>query len=246
MKNYILKLADDSLIMGQRLAEWCGKGPYLEEDIALINIALDQLGQANNLYNLAVKHFADGRSIDDFAMKRVEKEYLNAQLVEMPNGDYAQTILKAYFFAIYQLFLYEALSHSEDEDLKAIGVKSLKEVKYHYTHTETWMRIFTNGTDESKQRLLEAMDAIWEYTGGLFDEVEGEENLVALNLIPSAKQLHAAWIAKVKEDFAHFGLEYPESVFMQRGSRKGIHTEYFGYILCELQYMQRTYPDCTW
>ena len=156
MKNYILKLADDSLIMGQRLAEWCGKGPYLEEDIALINIALDQLGQANNLYNLAVKHFADGRSIDDFAMKRVEKEYLNAQLVEMPNGDYAQTILKAYFFAIYQLFLYEALSHSEDEDLKAIGVKSLKEVKYHYTHTETWMRIFANGTDESKQRLLEA------------------------------------------------------------------------------------------
>lgn len=131
MKNYILKLADDSLIMGQRLAEWCGKGPYLEEDIALINIALDQLGQANNLYNLAVKHFADGRSIDDFAMKRVEKEYLNAQLVEMPNGDYAQTILKAYFFAIYQLFLYEALSHSEDEDLKAVGVKSLKEVKYH-------------------------------------------------------------------------------------------------------------------
>ncbi|VDH04571.1 1,2-phenylacetyl-CoA epoxidase subunit PaaC [Bergeyella zoohelcum] len=246
MKNYILKLADDSLIMGQRLAEWCGKGPYLEEDIALINIALDQLGQANNLYNLAVKHFADGRSIDDFAMKRVEKEYLNAQLVEMPNGDYAQTILKAYFFAIYQLFLYEALSHSEDEDLKAIGVKSLKEVKYHYTHTETWMRIFANGTDESKQRLLEAIDAIWEYTGGLFDEVEGEENLVALNLIPSAKQLHAAWTAKVKEDFAHFGLEYPESVFMQRGSRKGIHTEYFGYILCELQYMQRTYPDCTW
>lgn len=246
MKNYILKLADDSLIMGQRLAEWCGKGPYLEEDIALINIALDQLGQANNLYNLAVKHFADGRSIDDFAMKRVEKEYLNAQLVEMPNGDYAQTILKAYFFATYQLFLYEALSHSEDEDLKAVGVKSLKEVKYHYTHTETWMRIFANGTDESKQRLLEAIDAIWEYTGGLFDEVEGEENLVALNLIPSAKQLHAAWTAKVKEDFAHFGLEYPESVFMQRGSRKGIHTEYFGYILCELQYMQRTYPDCTW
>ena len=105
MKHYILKLADDSLIMGQRLAEWCGKGPYLEEDIALTNIALDQLGQANNWYNLATKFFADGRTVDDFAMLRVEKEYLNAQLVEIPNEDYAQTILKVYFFAVYQKLL---------------------------------------------------------------------------------------------------------------------------------------------
>ena len=104
MKNYILKLADDSLIMGQRLAEWCGKGPYLEEDIAVINIALDQLGQANNFYNLAANLFNDGRTSDDFAMLRVEKEYLNAQLVELPNGDYANTIMKAYFFAVYQIY----------------------------------------------------------------------------------------------------------------------------------------------
>lgn len=246
MKNYILKIADDSLIMGQRLAEWCGKGPYLEEDIAIINIALDQLGQANNFYNLAVKHFADGRSVDDFAMKRVEKEYLNAQLVELPNGDYANTIMKAYFFAVYQNVLYEALSKSEDEDLRAVSIKSLKEVKYHYTHTATWMKVFSKGTEESKMRLNAALENLWEYTGGLFDEVEEEQNFVDLNLISSSKFLKESWIGKISADFAEFGLQVPAETFMQKGSRKGIHTEYFGYILCELQYMQRTYPDCAW
>lgn len=246
MKNYILKLADDSLIMGQRLSEWCGKGPYLEEDIAVINIALDQLGQANNFYNLAAKLFNDGRNVDDFAMLRVEKEYLNAQLVELPNGDYAQTILKAYFFAVYQKLLYENLSLSADEDVRAIAQKSLKEVKYHYTHTETWMRIFAQGTEESRKRLETALENLWEYTGGLFDEVEGEAELVSLDIIIFSQQLHADWKAKIMEDFEKFGLDVPSSEFMQKGSRKGIHTEYFGYILCELQYMQRTYPNCVW
>lgn len=246
MKNYILKLADDALIMGQRLSEWCGKGPYLEEDIAIINIALDQIGQANNFYNLAVKFFADGRSVDDFAMKRVEKEYLNAQLVELPNGDYANTIMKAYFFAVYQNVLYEALSQSADEDLKTLALKPLKEVRYHYTHTETWMRVFANGTEESRTRLENALENLWEYTGGLFDEVEGEENLAALSLVPSSQSLRESWLTKISADFEKFGIQVPTETWMQKGSRKGIHTEWFGYILCELQYMQRTYPDCAW
>lgn len=246
MKTYLLKLADDSLIMGQRLAEWCGKGPYLEEDIAIINIALDQLGQANNWYNLAVKFFADGRTVDDLAMKRVEKDYLNAQLTELPNGDYASTILKAYFFSVYQNILYEALSNSQDEDVSAVAQKSLKEVKYHYTHTETWMRVFANGTEESRARLLNALENLWEYTGGLFDEVDGEADLEGLGLIPSSSQLYDLWKQKIAVDFANFGLEVPQETWMQKGSRKGIHTEWFGYILCELQYMQRTYPDCAW
>lgn len=246
MKHYILKLADDSLIMGQRLAEWCGKGPYLEEDIALTNIALDQLGQANNWYNLATKFFADGRTVDDFAMLRVEKEYLNAQLVEIPNEDYAQTILKVYFFAVYQKLLYENLMNSSDEDVKAIAIKSLKEVKYHKTHAETWMKVFAGGTEESKTRLQNAVENVWEFTGGLFDEVEGEKDLVELNLIPDSKKLYEDWKQKISEDFEKFGLQLPENNWMQKGSRKGIHTEYFGYILTDLQYMQRTYPDCTW
>lgn len=246
MKNYILKIADDTLIMGQRLAEWCGKGPYLEEDIALTNVALDYLGQSTNFYKYAAELFADGRTEDDLAFLRYEHEYLNAQLVEFPNGDYAQTILKVYFFSVYQKLLYEKLSSSADEHLAALAQKSLKEVKYHYTHATTWVKVFADGTEESKARLQKALDNLWEYTGGLFDEVEGETNLVKLDIIPDSKNLHGEWKAQVEADFTSFGLGMPSSEFMQKGSRKGIHTEYFGYILCELQYMQRAYPGCEW
>lgn len=246
MKNYLLKLADDTLIMGQRLAEWCGKGPYLEEDIALTNVALDYLGQSSNFYKYAASFYDTITTEDDLAFLRYEPEYLNAQLVEFPNGDYGQTILKVYFFSAYQKLLYERLSNSEDENLSALAKKSLKEVKYHYTHTSSWMNIFANGTEESKTRLNNALSNLWEYTGGLFDKVEGEDNLVKLNLIPSSEELYEAWKNLITADFKKFGLSVPENDFMQKGSRKGIHTEYFGYILCELQYMQRAYPGCTW
>ena len=246
MKNYLLKLADDTLIMGQRLAEWCGKGPYLEEDIALTNIALDYLGQSSNFYKYAAQLQGEGKSKDDLAFLRYEHEYLNAQLVEFPNGDYAQTILKVYFFAAYQKLLYERLSVSSDEQLSALAQKSLKEVKYHYTHASTWVKMFAQGTEESSTRLQNALSNLWEYTGGLFDEVDGETDLVKLELIPDSKTLYADWKNLVSEDFEKFGIEIPESEFMQKGSRKGVHTEYFGYILCELQYMQRAYPGCEW
>lgn len=246
MKNYLLKLADDTLIMGQRLAEWCGKGPYLEEDIALTNIALDYLGQSSNFYKYAAPLQGEGKSEDDLAFLRYEHEYLNAQLVEFPNGDYAQTVLKVYFFAAYQKLLYERLSASSDEQLSALAQKSLKEVKYHYTHASTWVKMFAQGTEESSTRLQNALSNLWEYTGGLFDEVDGETDLVKLELIPDSKKLYAEWKDLVSEDFEKFGIEIPESEFMQKGSRKGVHTEYFGYILCELQYMQRAYPGCEW
>lgn len=246
MKNYLLKLADDTLIMGQRLAEWCGKGPYLEEDIALTNIALDYLGQSSNFYKYAAQLQGEGKSEDDLAFLRYEHEYLNAQLVEFPNGDYAQTILKVYFFAAYQKLLYERLSVSSDEQLSALAQKSLKEVKYHYTHASTWVKMFAQGTEESSTRLQNALSNLWEYTGGLFDVVDGETDLVKLELIPDSKRLYADWKNLVSEDFEKFGIEIPESEFMQKGSRKGVHTEYFGYILCELQYMQRAYPGCEW
>ena len=244
--NYTLKIADDNLIMGQRLAEWCGKGPYLEEDIALTNIALDYLGQSNNFYKYAAQILGDGKTEDDLAFLRFEKEYLNAQFVELPNEDYAQTLLKVYFFCTYQKLLYEKLSNSSDEMFSALAQKSLKEVKYHYTHSKTWMNVFASGTEESQTRLEKALENIWECTGGLFDETEAEENLFELGIIPSSKALFAEWKSLIKKDFAEFNLEFPESEFMQKGSRKGIHTEYFGFILCELQYMQRTFPGCTW
>ena len=243
--NYLVKLADDSLIMGQRLAEWCGEGPYLEEDIALTNIALDELGQANNFYQYAAR-LTDNKTEDDLAFLRYEHEYTNAHWVELPNEDYAQTILKVYVFSLYQKLMYEALSNSVDEELAAIAQKSLKEVKYHYTHASSWMNIFAQGTEESKTRLVNAVDNIWEYTKGLFAKVEGEDELVALNVATNAEALYEEFVKLTKEDFAKFGLDYPTSEFMQPKSRTGYHTEYFGYILCEMQYMQRAYPGCTW
>jgi len=245
MKNYLLKLADDTLIMGQRLAEWCGKGPYLEEDIALTNIALDYLGQSSLFYKYATQ-FYEGKSEDDLAFLRYEHEYLNAQLTEFPNGDYAQTILKTYFFAVYQKILFEKLMKSQDSQLAALAEKALKEVKYHYAHTKTWLNVFANGTEESINRLGNAVGNLWEYTGGLFDKTEEEENLTKLEIVPDSEMLENEWQGTIQKDFQEFGMQIPENAFMQKGSRKGIHTEYFGYILCELQYMQRAYPGCEW
>lgn len=244
--NYLLKLADDSFIMGQRLAEWCGEGPYLEEDIALTNIALDELGQANNFYQYASRLNDDGKSEDDIAFLRYEHEYVNAHWTELPNEDYAQTILKVYVFSVYQKLMYEALSTSVDEELSAIAQKSLKEVRYHYTHTSSWMKIFAQGTEESRERLTNAIENIWEYTKGLFAHVEGEKDLIALNIAPNTDELYQQFISITQKDFQDFGLEYPENPFMQLKSRTGYHTEYFGFILCELQYLQRAYPGCTW
>ncbi|MBU8883142.1 phenylacetate-CoA oxygenase subunit PaaC [Kaistella sp. DKR-2] len=244
--QYILKLADDTLIFGQRLGEVCGKGPYLEEDIALTNVALDYLGQSSNLYKHAAQIQGEGKTEDDLAFLRLEKEYLNCQLSELPNGDYANTILKVYFFAVYQKLLYGALSASKDEQLAGIAEKSLKEVKYHYTHASTWIKMFAGGTEESKTRLKNAVENLWEYTAGMFAATHGEDDLAQLGIVPDAKDLHEKWKQKVTEDFTQFGLEIPESEFMQKASRTGYHTEYFGFILCELQYMQRTYPNCVW
>lgn len=243
--NYLLKLADDSLIMGQRLSEWCGEGPYLEEDIALTNIALDELGQANNFYQYAAR-LTDNKTEDDLAFLRYEHEYINAHWVELPNEDYAQTILKVYVLSLYQKLMYEALSNSADEELAAIAQKSLKEVKYHYTHASSWMNIFAQGTEESKTRLLNAVDNIWEYTKGLFAKVEGEDELISLNIAANVDALYEEFVTLTQKDFAKFGLAYPTNEFMQPKSRTGYHTEYFGYILCEMQYMQRAYPGCTW
>lgn len=244
--NYLLKLADDSFIMGQRLSAWCGEGPYLEEDIALTNIALDELGQANNFYVYASRVIDNGKSEDDIAFLRYEHEYVNAHWTELPNEDYAQTILKVYVFSVYQKLMYEALSNSANEELSAIAQKSLKEVRYHYTHAASWMKIFAQGTEESRTRLERAIEDIWEYTKGLFAKSEGEDDLVALNIVPNVDELYKEFVATTEKDFVSFGLEYPTNPFMQPKSRTGYHTEYFGFILCELQYMQRAYPGCTW
>ena len=247
MEEYILKLADDSFIMGHRLSEWCGKGPYLEEDIALTNIALDELGQANHLYEYASRLNKEKKSADDLAFLRYEPQYLNAFWTELQNEDYAHTILKVYIFSVYQKLLYEALANSSDEDLSAVGKKALKDVRYHYTHSSSWMKIFVQGTEESLSRIQKAVEDYWEYTQSLFEKVKGEDDLIALNVAPNPEVLKEAFREVIQKDFTEFGIEIPaEDHFMQPRSRTGYHTEYFGYILCELQYLQRAYPGCEW
>ncbi len=247
MQNYVLKLADDSFIMGHRLSEWCGKGPYLEEDIALTNIALDLLGQANNFYLYASKLDENNKSADDLAFLRYEHEYLNAHLTELPNEDYAHTLFKVYVFSAYQKILYNALSNSTDEELAGIAQKSLKEVNYHHTHASSWMKIFANGTEESKARLEKAIENLWEYTKGLFAKVDHEEDLRALSIVPDADEMYQNFTTLTEKDFSDLGIAYPDKEhFMQTKSRTGYHTEYFGFLLCELQYMQRAYPGCEW
>ncbi len=245
MKSYLLKLADDALIMGQRLAEWCGKGPYLEEDIALTNIALDYLGQSQLFYQYGSQFFNE-KSVDDLAFLRYEHEYLNAQFVEFPNGDYAQTILKVYLFSLYQSILYRDLSQSKDEHLAAIATKAFKEVRYHLKHSQTWIAVFSGGTEESRTRLENALENIWEYSGDLFELVENEDDLAENGIVPNHQNFRKEWRNQVEQNLGKLGMQIPENPFMQKGGRKGIHTEYFGYILCELQYMQRAYPGCEW
>lgn len=244
--QYILKIADDALIMGQRLSEWCGHGPYLEEDLAITNMALDQLGQANYLFQYAAKLDGKNKTEDDVAFLRFEKQYLNAQLVELPNGDYAQTIVKIFLFALYQQLLYTHLQQSKDPQLAAVATKSLKEVNYHLQHATTWITCFANGTTESRERLLKALRFVWSYTDDLFAPIDNEATLVQEGIAPFSEVLRQEWNKKIMDAFANANIPMPTIAYMHKNSRKGTHTEHMGFILADMQYMQRAYPGCKW
>lgn len=239
--DYTLHLADNVLILGQRNAEWCGHGPVLEQDIAITNISLDLIGQARSLYQYAAELRADGSTEDSLAYLRTEREFLNCLLVEQPRGDWAQTILRQFFFSAYQLELYEQLRGHEDKTLSAIAEKSLKEVKYHLRWSSEWVIRLGDGTEESHRRLQQALVELWPYTGELFMASPCE---TACGADPAP--LQSGWQERVRSVFAEAGLTVPEKVFMQTGGKAGRHTEHLGYILTELQYVQRAYPGCEW
>ncbi|TMI65485.1 MAG: phenylacetate-CoA oxygenase subunit PaaC [Bacteroidetes bacterium] len=239
--NYTLYLADNSLILGQRNSEWCGHGPVLEQDIAITNISLDLIGQARNFYQYAATLIGNDATEDSLAYLRKEREFKNCLLVEQSNGDWAQTILRQYFFSQYQYLLYQQLQQSSDEQLAAIATKALKEVAYHLRWSSEWVIRLGDGTEESHNRMLKAVDELWRYTGELFVPADFENDAgVDFNKIKEE------WFLKVKEVFDEANLFVPEKTFMQTGGKEGKHTEYLGYILTELQYMQRTYPGCEW
>lgn len=241
LTGVLLHLADNALILGQRNAEWCGHGPVLEQDIAITNISLDLIGQARNFYQYAAELMGNGNTEDSLAYLRTEREYKNCLLVEQPNGDWAQTMLRQFLFSAYQSLLYSTLENHPDQQLAAIAAKSKKEVTYHLRWSSEWVIRLGDGTGESKQRMLAAIDALWPYTGELF--LPAAYELEAGIQVSSFEQ---AWMENIKSVFDEAGLTIPVNTFMQKGGKQGIHTEHLGYILTELQYMQRAYPDSQW
>lgn len=239
--DYTLHLADNALILAQRNSEWCGHGPVLEQDIAITNITLDLIGQSRNLYQYAAQLIGGDMDEDKLAYLRNEREYHNCLLTEQPNGDWGQTILRQFLFSAYQFLLYEKLQQSNDEQLAAIAAKALKEVTYHLRWSSEWVIRLGDGTEESHQRMQKAVDELWRYTGELFIPAEYEE-AAGIDITV----LQDSWKQKINEVFAEATLVIPEKTFMQTGGKNGIHTEHMGFLLTELQYMQRAYPNSSW
>jgi ring-1,2-phenylacetyl-CoA epoxidase subunit PaaC len=244
--EYLLRLGDDSLIIGHRLSEWCGHGPILEEDIAMTNIALDFIGQANSILEYAGKVEGQGRDADDLAFLRYEREYRNALLVEQSNEDFAVTMMRQFLFDAFRKPLYEALQNSSDEQIAAIAEKSLKETKYHLKHSSEWVIRLGDGTEESHNRAQYALDTLWRYTEELFFENEVDQTLQSANIVPSLIPIRAEWEKTVNEVLEEATLTIPQNGWVQKGGRTGLHSENLGYILAELQYMQRAYPNMKW
>jgi ring-1,2-phenylacetyl-CoA epoxidase subunit PaaC len=244
--DYVLHIADTSLILGQRLSEWCGHGPVIEEDIALTNIALDLIGQARLLLSHAGKLEGRGRDEDQLAFLRTESQYRNLAIVELPNGDFGRTILRNFLFAAWQQALWQRLTTSSDADLAAIAGKSMKETRYHLQHASDWVVRLGDGTDESRARVQRALDTLWPYTAEFFCVMDGDQAIEAAAIGPAWATLEAAWDTVVRPVLEVATLSAPaRTPFMSRG-KLGQHTEYMGHLLTEMQYLQRTYPGGTW
>ena len=245
IEKYILRIADTTLILSQRLSEWCSKGPSLEEDIALSNISLDLLGQANGLLEYVSK--LNGEiSPDEYAFKRDEREFYNFQICEIENGHFGDTIMRQFLIDIYFKLYYQELEKSKDETLSALATKSLKEVSYHLRHSSNWVIRLGDGTQESKDKIQKSLNNIWKYTGEFFEMDELDKKMLKEKIGVNNKNLKKGWDKLVDETLIKAKLKRPEDGYMMTGSRKGIHTEMLGKILSEMQYLPRAYPDAKW
>lgn len=244
--NYVLRLADNCLILGQRLAEWCGHGPVLEQDIAMTNISLDLIGQARNYYQYAAELTEGKKSEDDVAFLRTDREYKNLLLVEQPNQDFAHTIVRQYMFDVFHFHLLNDLTNSRDETLCSIAQKSIKEVTYHKRWSSQWVLRLGDGTNESHEKMQLALDHFWSYafesvTPDVLDQMMTEEKIGA--------DLHKIATVVKKEITTHVReatLTVPESSWDRKGGKTGMHSEHLGYLLAEMQHLQRAYPGAEW
>lgn len=244
--NYILGIADNSLILGQRLGELTGHGPTLETDIACTNISLDLFGQVRSYFQYAAKIAGDNRTEDDIAMLRKEREYVNVLLVEQPNTNFAYTMGRHFLFDVYHLMFLSELEKSKDLTLSAIAKKCIKEVRYHVRFSSDWIKRLGDGTEESKAKMQEAINDLWTYTDELFHQTEADKAMVTEGIGVDVTKLKDNYYKRINEVLEEATLEIPESKYFQKGGKEGIHTEHLGYILAELQYMQRTYPNMEW
>jgi ring-1,2-phenylacetyl-CoA epoxidase subunit PaaC len=244
--EYVLRLADDRLVLGHRLSEWCGHGPILEEDIALANVALDAIGQATLLYKLAGAEEGHGRDEDALAYLRDATEYRNALLVELPKGDFGATIVRQLFYSVFSLLQLEALRGSAHAELAGIAAKAAKETRYHVRHSAQWVVTLGDGTAESHDRAQQAVDELWRYTGELFlaDGVDRAVSAAGFGVDPGT--LASAWRAEVDNVLRRATLTVPAEGYMQRGGRAGQHTEHLGHLLAEMQIVARSHPGATW
>jgi ring-1,2-phenylacetyl-CoA epoxidase subunit PaaC len=243
---YALRLGDDALILSHRLAEWSSRAPALEEDIALTNIGLDLLGQARALLTYAGEVEGAGRSEDDFAYLRSEGEFLNCQLVEQPNGDFAETMARQLFFSAYQVELYRHLAGSADPTLAAIAAKAAKEVAYHLDHAARWVASLGDGTAESHRRMQTGVDRMWPFTHELFETDEVGSRLAADGIGVDPAALRPAWERCIADVLGDATLVRPDDVWRPGGGRRGVHSEHLGFLLAEMQYLHRSHPGATW
>ncbi|HET9051109.1 MAG TPA: 1,2-phenylacetyl-CoA epoxidase subunit PaaC [Candidatus Dormibacteraeota bacterium] len=246
MDEYALRLGDDCLVLAQRLCEWSSRGPELEEDVALTNIALDLLGQARALLTYAGALEGRGRDEDALAYGRDTREFLNCQLVELPNGDFAQTMARQLLFSAFQVEQWNALRDSADTTLAAVAARAAKEAAYHREHAELWVLRLGDGTEESRRRMQAGLDATWPYTAELFESDALVRGLVAAGVAVDPACLRPQWSAVVTGVVGRATLRIPESRWAPDGGRRGLHTEAFGLLLAEMQHLHRAHPGARW
>lgn len=244
--EFLLRLGDNALVLSHRLSEWCGHGPVLEEDLALTNVALDLIGHAQFWLGYAGEIEGRGRDADALAYRRDVWDFRNVLLVEQPNGDYAQTMARQFYFDAWHVLALTAMTDSADPRIAEIAVKALKEVKYHFDRSAMWVVTLGDGTEESHERMQRAIDDLWGYTGELFEVDEVESALIADGVGPDLAKLVEPWRATVGETLRQATLEMPQAAWMHSGGKKGVHSESLGYILADMQFLQRAYPEATW
>ena len=245
--DYLLRQGDNALILSQQLSQLCGKGPALEEDMALTNVALDLLGQTRMWLSYAAEVEGQGRDEDRLAYLRDVREFRNCLLLEQPNGDYAQVMVRQFFFDTWHYFLMRGLLSSSDPRIVEIAEKSLKEVTYHLRRSGDLVVRLGDGTDVSHARMQAAVDELWTYAGEMFLYDEVDQAMVARGVTPEPAALRAAFLQHVAEVFEEATLKMPSpDAYMQRGGKQGRHGERLGYILAEMQFLQRAYPGAEW